>query len=395
MEDHVTDTPRTLHATLGRVAITVAAALSAAAPLARQAPALPAAKIDAVVAAEQARQKIPGLSVAVAVGNRLVYSRGFGVADLEHGVPVKPSTAFRTASIAKSLTAAAAMALVEAGRLDLDAPVRTYCPAWPETHPPVTTRQLLGHLGGVRHYTKRGESTGKAHYFTLEDSLDLFKSDPLLHPPGSRYAYSTYGFSVVGCAIEGASGRTYEAFVRERVFGPAGMERTRLDRVYEIVPDRARGYQVLTQEALDTLPPSMRAVAKAGAVYNADLHDTSMKVPGGGLLSTAEDLVRFGIALNTGTILKKDTIERMWTEQRTADGTGTGYGLGFGVQPPQDGVRRVSHSGNQAGAASFLVLLPEVGVAYAIMTNLEDAELGPISRGIANVLRDTLRPGSR
>jgi CubicO group peptidase (beta-lactamase class C family) len=124
-------------------------------------------------------------------------------------------------------------------------------------------------------------------------------------------------------------------------------------------------------------------------VYNADLHDTSMKVAGGGFVSTAEDLVRFGIALNTGTLLKKATVEEMWTEQKTTAGKGTGYGLGFGVFPAVDGVRRLSHSGNQAGAASSLVILPEAGVTYAIMTNLEDAELGTISRGIATTVRDT------
>ena len=383
-----------------RSAAAVAVLLASfAIPAAAQAPApLPAAaavQIEAAVAAEQARQKIPGLSIALAFDNRLVYSKGFGLADLEHSVPVTTRAAFRTASIAKSLTAAGALALSEAGRLDLNAPVRTYCAAWPERHPAITTRQLLAHLAGIRHYTRSGESTGKTHYFSIADSLDLFEGDPLRHEPGSAYLYSTYGYNVAGCAIEGAAGRTYEAFMRERIFARAGMTRTRVDRIYEIVPERARGYQVLSQQAYDSLPPPLRAIAKAGEVYNADLHDTSMKVPGGGLLSTPEDLVRFAIALNTGSLLKQETVERMWTEQKTANGTATGYGLGFGVQPPQEGIRRISHSGNQAGASSLLVILPEVGVAYAIMTNLEDAELAPLSRSIANVLRDTYRPRSR
>ena len=120
-----------------------------------------------------------------------------------------------------------------------------------------------------------------------------------------------------------------------------------------------------------------------------------MKVAGGGLVSTAEDLVRFGIALNTGKLLKKDAVEQMWTEGKTTDGKGTGYGLGWGVFPAQEGIRRISHSGNQVGAASFLVILPEVGVTYAIMTNLEDAELGTISRGIANALREHLMPKTK
>ena len=389
------ETPVSLIRPAARHVLVFALALSAIRLGAQSPQALPAdaiARIDAIVAAEMARQTIPGVSISVAFGNRPILTKAYGTADLEHGVPVGATTAFRTASVAKPLTATAVMGLVESGAVDLDAPVRTYCAAWPATHPPVTLRQVLGHLAGVRHYTKRGESAGKTHYFSLGDSLALFKDDPLLHEPGTKYAYSTYGFSLAGCAIEGASGQSYEAFMRERVFARAGMERTRVDRVYEVIPDRARGYQVLTQPMFDSLPPSVRGFARVGAVYNADLHDTSMKVPGGGLVSTAEDLVRFGIALNTGALLKKASVEQMWTEQKTTDGKGTGYGLGFGVFPAVDGVRRLSHSGNQAGAASFLVILPEVGATYAIMTNLEDAELGAISRGIAGTLRDTFMP---
>jgi CubicO group peptidase (beta-lactamase class C family) len=339
-----------------------------------------------------ARQNIPGIAIAMAFDNKLIHSNAYGTADLEHGVPVRATTAFRTASVAEPLTAAAVMALVEDGAIDLDAPVRTWCPAWPEKHPTITLRQVLGHLAGIRHYTKRGESTGKTHYFSVGDSLALFKDDPLLHEPGARYLYSTYGFSLAACAVEGATGQPFETVVRERVFARAGMTRTRLDRVYEVIPDRARGYQVLTQEVFDSLPPSVRGFATVGAVYNADLHDTSMKIAGGGFVSTAEDLVRFGMALNSGALLKKASVELMWTEQQTPDSKGTGYGLGFGVTPAQEGIRRLSHSGNQAGAASLLVILPEVGVTYAVMTNREDAELGTISRGIANALRDTFMP---
>ena len=357
-------------------------------PGAQSLPDAPAAKIDAIVADEQARQKIPGISIAVAFDNRIVYLKSFGQANLEHGVPAKPATAFRTASVAKPLTAAAAMALVEDGRLDLDAPVRTYCPAWPAKHPTITTRQLLGHLAGVRHYAKPGESSGKDHYFTIADSLKLFAEDPLLHPPGSKYFYSTYGFSVVACAIEGASGQSFEAFMRDRVFAKAKMTRTRLDRVFEIIPDRAAGYQMLTEERFKRLPPAVSVFAKVGDVYNAVLHDTSMKVAGGGFVSTAEDLVNFGIALDTGTLLKKSTVEQMWTSQATPDGKLTGYGLGFGVAPAVDGIRRLSHSGNQAGAASAFAIVPEVGAVYAILTNLEDADLAVISRGITSALRE-------
>jgi len=343
-------------------------------------------ELDSVIRAAQAEAKIPGLSVAVAFRDQPVYSKAFGMADLEHRISATPATAFRTASIAKPLTATAVMQLVEQGRIDLDAPIQRYCAAFPEKPWPVTARQLLSHQAGIRHYQKPGESTGTQHYFTIQDSLALFKNDPLLHEPGTKYLYSTYGYSVLGCAIEGASGQVYETYMRDHVFAPAGMTRTRLDRIYEIVPDRSRGYQLLTAEVLKQLPPQVQSFARAGEIYHASLHDTSMKVPGGGLVSTAEDLMRFGVVTNTHGLLKRDTVELMWTEVKTRPGEATGYGLGWGVTPAQDGIRRLTHSGNQAGAASVLHVLPEVGLSYAIMTNLEDAVLGPMSRGIAQTL---------
>lgn len=197
---------------------------------------------------------------------------------------------------------------------------------------------------------------------------------------------------MLGCAIEGASGQPYEVYMRERVFAPAGMTRTRVDRLWEIIPERARAYQLLTDEAMKSLPAPVRLFAKVGEIYNGSLHDTSMKVPGGGLVSTSEDLTRFGIAFQTGKLVSSKTVEQMWTEGKTRAGTPTGYGFGWGTTPAQDGIRRFTHSGNQVGAASVLHVLPEVGLTYAIMTNLEDTELGPFSRGIAGVLRTHLMP---
>jgi CubicO group peptidase (beta-lactamase class C family) len=380
-----------------RVAVLVAAVLSGAATvqpdplLAQRAPvALPAAAItelDTAIAAELEKASVPGASVAIVWKGAVVYSKGFGFADLEARAPATARTAFRTASVAKPLTATGLMRLVEAGTIDLDAPIQRYCPAFPEKPWPVSARQILGHQAGIRHYKKPGESSGTTHYFTIQESLSLFKNDPLEFEPGTKYLYSTYGYSVLGCAIEGASGQPYETYMRDRVFTPAGMTRTRLDRLWEIVPERARGYQLLTAEVLKTLPAPVQSFAKAGEIYNGPLHDTSMKIPGGGLVSTAEDLARFGSAVQSGTVLKRETVEQMWTDGKTRDGAGTGYGLGWGVTPAQEGIRRLTHSGNQVGAASVLHVLPEVSLSYAIMTNLEDTALGPVSRAIANILR--------
>lgn len=342
-------------------------------------------KIEEIIESEKAKLAIPGLSVAVAVDNQLRYAKGFGMADLENSVPAKAETVYRTASIAKSMTATGVMELVEQGKIDLDAPIQKYCPAFPEKQWMVTTRQLLGHLGGIRHYKAAGEASGTENYFTIVDSLNIFKGDPLLHEPGTKFNYTTYGYSVLGCAIEGASGVSYEDYMRDKVFAPAGMSATRTDNFRMVIPNRARGYMRLSQETYNSLPETVKRIAKPGEIYNASLHDTSMKIPGGGLVSTAVDLVKFAIALNTGKLVKKTTIEQMWTSQKTKDGKETGYGLGWGLGEAS-GFKMVTHSGGQAGTSTLLVMLPEKGIIVAAMSNLEGVSLGNLNRQIGELL---------
>jgi len=341
-------------------------------------------KLDALIGAERERLKIPGLGVAIALNGRLTYVKSSGFADLENRLAVDDESRFRTASLAKPITATAVMQLVERGAIDLDAPIQRYCPAFPEKPWPVTPRQLLGHLAGVRHYA-RGESTGTQHYFTIEDSLAIFKKDPLLHEPGTKYEYSTFGFSVLGCAIEGAAKMPLAAYLQANVFDKAGMTHTAIDDVYQIVPKRVRGYLLLTAADMKQLPPAAQAIARPDTVYNTALHDTSMKLPGGGYVSTPSDYVRFVVALLDHTLVNQSTLDAMWTSQKTRDGADTGYGFGFGVQMRKDG-KNVSHSGNQAGAASLMRIAPERGAALAIMTNLEDAALGQLANQIGAIV---------
>ena len=335
--------------------------------------------LDAAVKAEQERLTAPAVSVAVMEKGRVVYANAFGLADVEQRVGATTETRFRTASVAKTLTATAVLQLAERGTLDLDAPIQQYCSAFPTKPWPVTARQLLGHLGGVRHYTKPGESTGTEHFFTVTDSLKLFAADPLLFEPGSKFSYTTYGFSVLGCAIEGVSKTLYGDYMRTHVFGPAGMTHTTLDDVYLLIPDRARGYFLLDQPSFDRLPAAGKAIAKVGGVFNASLHDTSMKIPAGGLLSTPSDLMAFATALFDGKLLKPETLKLMWSSQKTADGKPTDYGYGWGIGS-NPGRLTVSHSGNQAGASSLFIVDTTNRLALAIMSNLEDADLSGVRR---------------
>ena len=348
-------------------------------------------KIESVIRAEMARQGIPGLSVAVAVEGETRYSGGFGLADLENRIRANATTVYRTASIAKPMTATAVMLLAEQGKLDLDTPIQKYCAAFPEKPWPVTARQLLGHLGGVRHYTSQGESSGTKHYFTIEESLKIFKDDALLHEPGSKFHYTTYGYSVLGCAIEGAAKTAYEEYMYDNVFKPAGMTRTRSDDHFIIVPDRARGYLKLDEQTYSQLPAAVQRRVKVGQVYNAQLHDTSMKIPGGGLVSTAEDLVKFGLASMKGVLVKQASLEQMWTPQQTKDGNKTTYGLGWGVGE-RAGLKIFTHSGGQAGTSTLLHVLPEKGIVIAAMCNLEGASLGNMLDAIGKSLVSNPKP---
>lgn len=326
-------------------------------------------KIEAVISAEMARQNITGLSIALARDGQIVYAKGFGLADVENSVPAKATTVYRTGSVAKPITATAVMQLAERGQLDLDAPLQQYCPAFPEKRWPVTTRQLLGHLGGVRHYKSREEFNSTRHFQTLTEGLEFFKNDPLLHEPGTKFSYTTFGYVLLGCVIEGASGMTYLEFVRKNIFEPVGMVRTGADDAYAIIPNRARGYRR----------------TDSGELRNARLADTSYKVPGGGLLSTPVDLVKFALALQAGTLLKKQTLEQMWMTQKTRDGKDTGFGLGWGFDEFGDSTM-VAHGGSQQGTRAYLGLLPAEGLAVAAMANLEQVSFDSLVGQIGGFL---------
>ena len=347
------------------------------------------AQIDRIVAELMNTSRAPGLAVAVGVDNQLKYAKGYGLADVENEVAVTNETLFRTASIAKSMTAVVVLSLVEEGKLDLDEPVQTYCPDFPEKRWPVTSRQLLAHLGGVRHYKNDSESSSKDHFDSLSEALAVFANDPLIHEPGTKYKYSSFGFNLLGSVAEGAGDRAFVSLLRDHVFQPSGMTQTVPDDHYKIIPGRTRGYRRQTRRLDDRGSDGNRS--KQVFLQNASLHDTSMKIPGGGLLSTPSDLVRFALAVNTGKLLRPDTRDEMWTRQRTRHGEWIEYGLGWRVGWC-DGRRAVSHSGGQAGTSTIMLLIPDDGISVAMMCNLQGVGLREKAKEIAEVLLPPAEP---
>jgi CubicO group peptidase (beta-lactamase class C family) len=344
-----------------------AAALAAGAPARLSPPKL--REIEKAVEAEMSRHRIPGLSVAIGTDRRLAWSRGFGVSDLEDDARATADTLYRIASISKPVTAVAVMQLAERGKLDLDAPIQQYVPSFPEKPWPVTARQLLSHMGGIRHYHSPEEVFSTRHYAHLADALRIFAAEPLVAEPGTAFHYSTYGYVLLGVAVEAASEMRFAEYLKRHVFAPAHMEHTGVDDVFAVLPHRARGYR-------------RNAV---GDIQNCGLFDASNKVPGGGLVATASDLVRFAAALEKGELVSASTRTRMFTPARTASGHTVPYGLGWSIIERRGG-QRVAHSGAQPGTSTYLLLAPDAGLSVALLANLEGVDLTPLATRIADLV---------
>jgi serine beta-lactamase-like protein LACTB len=299
---------------------------------------------------------VPGMAVAVVQNDAIVWTQGFGMADVEQQVPVRPDTVFRLASISKSITATAVMQLVERGLVSLDDPIQRFVPTFPrKPQGEVRVRHLLTNTSGVRHY-KGAEFSLAEPFPTLERAITVFRNDPLEFAPGEKYLYSTYGFNLLQGVVETASGRTYEDYLRANIFVPAGMTSTLLERPRELVRYRARQY---------VAGPTPFTFA------NAPYVDLSVKWAGGGLIGTAVDVARFAIALDQGRLLKPETQAQMYTSGRLNNGWATGYGLGWMVA--QDGTRLlVAHSGGAMGGTTYLLRDPKAHTAAVVLANIDN-----------------------
>lgn len=340
-------------------------------------------QLENAISRFMAANGVPGVSVAVVENGAFEWSAGFGTADLENFVPATSRTLYRLASISKPITATAAMLLWQQGKLDLDAPIQKYCPAFPLKDAPITTRELLGHLGGIRHYKKNSpddlESFNVKHFLNpIQGGIDFFKNDPLVAKPGTEFHYSTQGFTLVGCAIEGSSGEPYVNYVREHVLIPAGMTHTVVDDRFAIIPFRTRFY---TKDS-------------SGAITNADFLDSSYKIPGGGWLSSADDLARFEVAMLNDSIVTRATRDVMWTPQKSTDGKENYYALGWGTGK-RAGLPDVGHGGSQQGTSTFFMIVPERRAGIVVLINLEDANASDIATDLMKIVLGASAPPTK
>jgi len=328
--------------------------------------------IERAVAGFMSRNSIPGLSAAVVLDGKPDWSQGFGMADLENYSPATSSTLFRLGSVSKPISATAVLELWERGALDLDAPVQKYCPAFPQKDWPITTRELLGHLGGIRHYNPDGKGDipedSARHFASIKESLELFAGDPLVAKPGTKFHYSTYGYTLAGCVLEGAASEKFIDFLRKNVFESAGMQQTRDDDFFAVVPHRSRWYHK----------------DNGGVVRNAGVLDSSYKIPGGGIISNADDMANFESAILAEKLLKPATRDRMWTSLKAADGRETGYGLGWGIMD-KFGLHLLAHTGGQQGTSTALAVVPARNAGVVVLCNLDSVDVDQLAMQILRI----------
>jgi CubicO group peptidase (beta-lactamase class C family) len=355
------------------------------------------AQVLEFLARMQAESGAPGVSAAVAVKGQLVFSGGVGISDLQSGLPQNASSVHNIGSVSKTHAVVAVMQLVERGKVKLDAPIQDYAPWFPRKNSPVTLRSILTHTSGIRHYKEGefgpGDVLSFRHYDTFEESTRFWRDDPLLFEPGSHWLYSSFAINLLQAVVESASGQPFEEYLNENVWRPAGMLETRLDIPTRIVPRRGRGYLLN---------------AETRRLENAPDEDVSYKYAGGGILSTDEDLCRFGVALNSGRLLKPETLAEMYRLQLRADiphtqadiddhaqgnptaplvSKGLSQGLVFGVGRDAAGRPFAEHGGAVKGTRSQLLSFYRDDVVVAVHANFpaRAVTVGEMAEAIAQL----------
>ena len=333
---------------------------------------------------------MPALSVAVADRTGVIWEEALGKADLEFDIVATPDHVFRLGSVSKAVTATTAARLVTRGLLDLDVPIAYWLPDLPAHHRATTTRQLLTHRGGVRHYAPKdldhagpgGPITQRA-YANREAILELFIHDPLVAPAGAEVSYSSFGYTLASFVMEAAAGTDFVRLVTDEIALPFGLPSLAADKVLEVIPLRARGYfgarelDFIASKMPGAVPPQI-----AGDFANVTLSNPAFCWAGAGLLMSMPDLARFGAAHLDGPTTRLGSAERalLFTPLTEASEKSPPLGLGWRIDHDAKGRLRWHHAGATPGGRASLVVYPALGLSIALASNVMSAPgdvLGP------------------
>ena len=343
---------------------------------------LEAARVDAAFA-EYARPGSPGCAVGIVESGTIVFARGYGLASLEHEVPITPRTLFDLGSTSKQITSAAVALLVLDGKLSLDDDIRNYVPEIPEAKrsPVITVRRLLDHTSGLRDYTDllSMEGHGESDLTTTPQGLAILaRQKGRNFPAGAEFRYTNSGHFLASILVQRVSKRSLREFARERIFAPLGMtDSTYFDDHALVVPRRAEGY-----------------APREGGGFEVAMSDWE-QVGDGGVQSSIEEMALWAANLDTGARLGgQPLVELLHTPGRLADGTPIPYGLGlfFGTHR---GLKLVEHGGAWAGYRANLVRVPERRIAVITLCNVSSAQTRRLALAALDAALDALPASER
>jgi CubicO group peptidase (beta-lactamase class C family) len=321
--------------------------------------------VDQYVQAEMQRQHIPGLALLVAREGKIVKAQGYGLANVELQVPVKPETVFQSGSVGKQFTATAVMMLVEEGKINLDDPITHYFQDAPAAWQQVTVRELLSHTGGFTDYP---ENFDFRKDYSEDQLYKVIAGIPLAFPPGTKWSYSNLGYATLGILIHRVTGRFYGDFLQERIFRPLGMTTTRVMSEADIIPNRAAGYRLVKGELKNQewVAPTVNTTAD-GSLYFSIL-----------------DLAKWDAALYTEQLLKRSSLQEMWTPAKLKNGqTNSGdYGFGWSIEKAK-GHRLLDHGGSWQGFKTHISRYVDDKLTVVVLTNLAEADPGKITQHVA------------
>ena len=333
-----------------------------------------ATKVDDYIRAEMKAQQIPGVSVAVIKNGEIVLARGYGLANIEHQVPVKPETIFQSGSMGKQFTATAVMMLIEEGKLTLEDPITKYFADGPEAWNKITVRHLLTHTSGMTDYPQDFDLRKD---YTEDELVQRIKTIPLAFQPGEKWSYSNLAYVMLGVLIHKVSGKFYGDFLQERVFKPLGMTTARVISEADIVPNRAAGYRVVDGQLKNQnwVSPSLNTTAD-GALY-----------------LTVYDMAKWDAALYTEKLLKRSSLDQMWTPAKLNDGKTRPYGFGWALGEVR-GHRLIEHGGSWQGFKSQISRYIDDKLTVVVFANQARANPAKLAHGIAALFNSELAPAS-
>ncbi|HET7442960.1 MAG TPA: serine hydrolase domain-containing protein [Terriglobales bacterium] len=341
-------------------------------------------QVDPYVRSEIQKQRIPGLALGVYRAGEIIKAQGYGLANVELSVPVHPDTIFQSGSVGKQFTATAIMMLVEEGKLGLDDSIRKYFPEAPATWQNVKIRNLLSHTSGLGEYesderTKPGGPINMRADYTEDQLVKIIETFPLDFQPGEKWAYRNTNYVLLGVLIHKLTGQFYGDFLQQRIFKPLSMTSTRIISEADIIPSRSAGYRLVKGELKNQewVSPTMNSTADGALYFNV------------------LDLANWDAALYTEKLLKRSTLDQMWTIARLNNGkeNSDNYGFAWAIDK-MNGHTVLEHAGAWQGFTTYIARYINDRLTVVVLTNLDSAHSNPktIAHHVAGFYDPDLTP---